>query len=293
MGSAEELLNSMAEDGISAYTATPETEPHIVIGPDRFITVPDELKRIAVQFDHNIETVTFDGPRYWDGHDMSEMKVYINYMRADRVVGSYIADNVVADETDASMMHFDWTISKNVTLVNGGLVFLVCVKKSDENGSERNHWNSELNKDLYISEGLEANDNIMEMYPDVINGLLTRMDNILHSGMVVDVNVVKEDGIMTITLTAPEGTETFVLYDGVTPHIGDNGNWWIGDEDTGVVASASDRGFMMYSVYDPQGKETDVFEYVENYVATYVQENMADVINNIAALVDTINGEVI
>ncbi len=27
--------------------------------------------------------------------------------------------------------------------------------------------------------------------------------------------------------------------DGVTPHIGDNGNWWIGEEDTGVTATAT------------------------------------------------------
>lgn len=25
--------------------------------------------------------------------------------------------------------------------------------------------------------------------------------------------------------------------DGITPHIGDNGNWWVGDTDTGVSAS--------------------------------------------------------
>lgn len=26
--------------------------------------------------------------------------------------------------------------------------------------------------------------------------------------------------------------------DGITPHIGENGNWWIGDVDTGVPTSA-------------------------------------------------------
>ena len=57
---AEELLDSLSEEEISAYTADSATEEHIVVGADRFITVPDSLKRIAVQFDHNIETVTFD-----------------------------------------------------------------------------------------------------------------------------------------------------------------------------------------------------------------------------------------
>ena len=52
-------------------------------------------------------------------------------------------------------MHFTWTIDKNVTLVTGKIVFLVCVKNIDKDGKEINHWNSELCKDCYISEGLE------------------------------------------------------------------------------------------------------------------------------------------
>ena len=27
--------------------------------------------------------------------------------------------------------------------------------------------------------------------------------------------------------------------DGITPHIGDNGNWWIGDKDTGIAATGA------------------------------------------------------
>lgn len=47
-------------------TASGVDEAHIVINSDRSVSVPDELKNIAVQYDHNIETVTFDCPRYWD-----------------------------------------------------------------------------------------------------------------------------------------------------------------------------------------------------------------------------------
>ena len=39
-------------------------EPHIVIDDDRYIAVPKKLRRLAVQHDHNVETVTFDCPRY-------------------------------------------------------------------------------------------------------------------------------------------------------------------------------------------------------------------------------------
>lgn len=170
MSRAEELLNTLAGDDSSPVLrlANPETEPHIVVGDDRFITVPKELQRIAVQFDHDVETVTFDCPRYWDGLDMSQLFVYINYMRKDRITGCYKATNVTVDETDSNVMHFDWTISKNVSQVKGELRFLVCIKKADEEGNEVNHWNSELNTQMYVSEGLETSDAIVARYPDII-----------------------------------------------------------------------------------------------------------------------------
>ncbi len=130
-------------------------EPHIVIGYDRVVTVPDQLKRLAVQYDHDIETVTFDCPRYWGKHDMSQMSVYVNYLRSDTYQAAYKVPTVTVDATDDKIMHFTWTIDKNVTLVTGKIVFLVCVKNIDKDGKEINHWNSELCKDCYISEGLE------------------------------------------------------------------------------------------------------------------------------------------
>lgn len=85
MGRAEDLLNGLqntdTNNEISLLIAgeNTDTEPHFVINDNRVISVPSELRTIAVQYDHNIETVTFDCPRYWDGHDMSKMVVYINY----------------------------------------------------------------------------------------------------------------------------------------------------------------------------------------------------------------------
>ena len=183
MSQADELLASSANDsGISLQLANTTNEPHIVIDSDRVVSVPKELRRIAVQFDHNVETVTFDCPRYWDGLDMSELSVYINYMRKDREVGSYKATDVTVDNINSNIMHFNWTISRNVSLIKGELKFLVCIRKSDANGDEENHWNSELNSEMYISEGLEADETMFEPYPDIISqweGEVQRVKDIL------------------------------------------------------------------------------------------------------------------
>lgn len=167
MDQATELLNSLTTDEIEAYTATPQDEEHLVIGEDRFVTVPDELKRIAVQYDHIVETVTFDCPRYWDEHDLSQMVIYVNYLPEKGVVGSSICTNVRVDEADDSIIHFDWTITDSATYLEGTLIFLV-----DAKGANGEHWHSELNKDMFVSEGLEPPEQIDIGDPELLTQIL-------------------------------------------------------------------------------------------------------------------------
>lgn len=190
MSKAEDLLNSLTDEQISTYTADMLTEEHIVIGPDRFIKIPEPLKRIAVQYDHRVETVTFDCPRYWDEHDLSTMIIYINYLRQDGVKGAYIAKNIVVDEVDENIIHFDWTIHQEISLVEGKINFLVCAITTDETGNQELHWNSEINSEMYISKGLEAEEVILQEYPSIITDLLTRMNQILiGDGTVIDTSL--------------------------------------------------------------------------------------------------------
>ena len=178
MSQGEELLNTLSEEDISLYSANPATEEHIVVGADRFITVPASLQRLAVQYDHNVETVTFDCPRYWDGLDMSQLVVVINYIRPDGQTGSYPATNIRVDDADESTMHFDWTIDWHVTEAFGNLTFLVCIRKSDAEGNDINHWNSELNTTAKISKGLDCEGTVADRYPSLITQLLTRLGTV-------------------------------------------------------------------------------------------------------------------
>lgn len=161
-----------ANDLLKNVVTQPDPEGHIVVGGDRFITVPENLKRLGVQYDHNMETVTFDCPRYWDERDMSKMAVYVNYRLSNGYQDRYPVDNLRAD---GEVMHFDWTISRNVTEVPGVVAFLVCVMKTDADGNEERHWNSELNSDCYISVGMETEEHPALMYPDEVTQLLLRM----------------------------------------------------------------------------------------------------------------------
>ena len=174
MSQASKLLNGLSEKEIKAYSAgAGASEAHITIGYDRVVRVPEALKKVAVEHDHNVETVTFDCPRYWDGLDISKMRVYINYKLSNGYTDSYPAEVTSATE---DIMNFSWTISANVTQVKGPITFLICIKKTDDEDVEVNHWNSELCKDMFVAEGMECQEGVPMEYTDLVNGLLERMD---------------------------------------------------------------------------------------------------------------------
>jgi hypothetical protein len=173
MATAEEIL---------ARTVTPETEPHIVIGPDRVIIVPPELQNIAVQYDHNIETVIFDCPRYWDDHDMSTMRVFIEYTRADTARGSYECMDVSVDVDNDGIMHFSWTLDSHATASAGKLLIQVVVKSSDEDGNLSERWGSIINDEMQVKPSMNALADFAQQYPDTILGIMTRLDAIVANG---------------------------------------------------------------------------------------------------------------
>ena len=154
-------------------------EQHIVIGRDRIIVVPEPLRRLAVQYDHNIETVIFDCPRFWDGKDFSTMSIFINYTRQDGYEDSYAVTNVVAED---EFLHFEWTISRNVTEYAGPISFLVCIKDTDDEGNEIYHWNTEINKQASVSMGMEVHGHILDEKPDLVTYIQKIIDSYESGG---------------------------------------------------------------------------------------------------------------
>ena len=186
---------------------------HVVVGSDRYITVPESLQKIGVQFDHNAETVTFDCPRYWDEHDLSKLKIYINYMRPNDSFGAYLCSDAEIDSVDDTIMHFNWTISGHVTEFAGQLSFLVCICDVDQNGDSTTHWNSELNTQLYISSGMKCRDAILGRYPDIITQLLNRMDSV-EAVFAPTVEITEIEGGHHLKMIDVNGTYEFDVMDG-------------------------------------------------------------------------------
>lgn len=193
MSLAETLLDSLPDKLVSAFGIDPASEPHIVINPDRTVTVHNDLKHIAVKGDHNIETVTFDCPRYWDGHDLSEMQLRIVFQRPDGHREPHLVENLRVDSDDESVIHFDWTISGNVTAVQGNISFTVCGKLSNAEGVREREWHTRLNQDLIVDEGMDCSgEEIVEQNPDIIEAILVQLDELKNTGGVSDEQEVRD-----------------------------------------------------------------------------------------------------
>lgn len=152
---------------------------HIIINNDRTVIVPASVYKIGNQYEHNVNKVTFDCPRYADDEhtiDLSAMKIYINYIRPDKKPLSSLAENVTVDEADPTIIHFDFRITRNVTFAKGVLSCLVCIKSVNSEGIEEYHWNSDIFTKLTVGEGMENEEVISEENSDLITKLLLEVD---------------------------------------------------------------------------------------------------------------------
>lgn len=148
---------------------------YIVINADRSITIPKELKNIAVQEDHNVETVTFKCPRHWKNKDLSATNIYINFLRSDGVPGSILAENIKIDD---NTIYFEWTLKKSATIAGGVLMFLVCAKKTNSDGEEELCWNTKQCCDFVVSKGLKCGKLDSNPEADIIEQILIRAENV-------------------------------------------------------------------------------------------------------------------
>lgn len=158
MGLAEKMLSSLKfEESYLEATENIEEE-HIVVNEARQIIVPNALKNIAVLRDKDIEKVTFDCIRYWDGHDLSTYALFINYSLPNGTDGTYVPENVTIDEADESVLHFDWLIEEYMTMTAGKITFSITAEKRSSSNPDyvEKRWSSFKNSDFTVVDGFKA-----------------------------------------------------------------------------------------------------------------------------------------
>ena len=152
---------------------------HSVIDDDlRFIIDPStreigngSQKVKLMQYDHNSEQLTFEIPRFVEGHDMSLCNsIRVNYININKSTreqhpGVYEVSDIKVEEDN---IIFSWLVSRNATQYIGPLNFLIKFMCFDENDYITYEWHTDIFKSASVSTGMNNEESIEEVYPDIL-----------------------------------------------------------------------------------------------------------------------------
>lgn len=149
-----------------------DTDVHFRIDPSTKKILSNTLRKIVItQGDHNSIIITFELPRYIEGHDMMEctnIEVHydnINARKKDEKSKSFyrVKDKKLSE--DEEFVIFSWSIEKEATVYNGSLEFSIrfaCIT----HGVIEYDWFTPTNNQLYVSAGKSNTDHVAEKHKD-------------------------------------------------------------------------------------------------------------------------------
>lgn len=177
----EELLNEMERE---AEFHSEET-PVCIIDPEtRTITVPPEYQLLGVESDEKVERLYFQCPKIvGDNVDLSQLILFINYQNAGQEIDAY---KIIDVETDGDNITFSWLLDRKVTAYRttqqNKLGFSFCAQKADEDGTLTQEWNTTVNTECSVLEGLEAQEHIEEENSAAIAQIWQAIDELKAGG---------------------------------------------------------------------------------------------------------------
>lgn len=173
----------MDKEELFAMAQAMDTEEYCMLESDtsRVIVVPDRYKTFGVEEDTNVERVKFKFPKIvGDNVDLTTLDLRINFQNASGGLDKYVVDDVA--EADDGYITFSWVIQDGVTPQSGQISFVVQAVKATEDGTIENKWSTTLNKVGQVLEGLEVDETIEQQNPDIIESILTRLDELEENG---------------------------------------------------------------------------------------------------------------
>lgn len=146
-----------------------DTSLHFIIdGNTRLVKNSTEAKVTLVQYDHNSERITFELPRYIDGHDMSLCTdAQVHYINIERKTnresaGVYECDDLQIAPDDENVVICSWLISKNATRFVGSLFFVIRFVCSEDREITYS-WNTARHTGLSVTDGIYNGEDVDEI----------------------------------------------------------------------------------------------------------------------------------
>ena len=152
----------------SDTTGITDGDPHFVIDTVSRKIINNSGKDTLVQYDHNSERLTFELPRYIEGHDMSNCnKVAISYLDGT-AAGLYEVDDLAVKEADTEKVAFTWLISSNVTQIVGKIAFAIEFECVQEGGEITYKWHTGVNEDMRVISTITNDATVAQENVDVL-----------------------------------------------------------------------------------------------------------------------------
>ena len=254
MPTTEELLAQLEAEAQS------ET-PVCVIDPEtRTITVPPEYQLLGVENDKRVERILFRCPKIvGDNQDLSQDYIlFVNYVNANGDPDAYKINDM---QVEGDNITFSWLLEEKVTLYQGDIQISFCgiIPGDEQEDPDKNRWGTTINTDCTVLTGLKCTQQVAESNPDALAQIWAAIDELRAGGGASGKDgrevELKNNGTAIQWRYVGDSSWTDLVQlselkgekgdkgdhgdkgekgaDGVTPTIGENGNWYIGEEDTG------------------------------------------------------------
>lgn len=187
MSSVDEVFRQMQAEQNEIQLIS-ENETIVIDAEQRTIVIPESESLFGVKFDKDVERKYFQCPKIvGDNIDLSQCQIYIAYVAMtsqnqqypETGVGLYNCDDV---EISGDNITFSWKLSGNVFTQEGYIAFKVVAKQSI-GGELSTRWNT-VPAFGTILNTISDGEDIAEQYPDVINQILDRLDELEQGGEV-------------------------------------------------------------------------------------------------------------
>lgn len=167
------------EEALAQAETYSESEEIFVIDNDlRTITIPSGIQNVGVESDEDVRRLNFQMPKQYSEVDLSTFDIRINYLNANADGDIYV---VTDKEVSGDYITFSWLLGRNAMAYKGSIRFIVCLKKTGEEGIVQQEFNTTIAQ-LTVLEGLETTQKVIQENPDVIEEILKRLDDLEENG---------------------------------------------------------------------------------------------------------------
>lgn len=214
-----------------------DTDMHFSIDPiTRKIKNEASRKTTVMQFDHGSERLTFELPRYIEGHDMLScnlVEIHYNNIGAKTKEENrdfHKVDDLQVSPASDDVVVFSWMIQRQATQLAGALAF--CIRFACVTDEVDYEWHTDTFTGISVSSSLRNGEYIAEQYADILEQWRQHID-----GKLEDIQDVLEQWRQQIedkledvqNVRSYYDAETQTLY--ITGSISDDSN--DGDNDSG------------------------------------------------------------